>query len=108
MPATNIEKNIILTVNELVEYSKNRDKKTISKLLSINKLQTIIKLNSDVQYFLVMLAKQNNDLPDEKKWEVENLVQSISKQRIAFLDEAVRQNNLQSVLDTTKSCKSDN
>lgn len=104
-PANKVEENIILTVNEQLEYSKNKDERTIKAVLSINNLQSVIKLNPDVQYFLVMLAKENNDLPDDKKWNTANLVQTLSNERIAFLDEAVRQNNLQSVLDTTNPCK---
>jgi len=100
-----LEKYIALTLNELVEYSKNKDMLPISKLLAINELQTIIKLNKDVEYFFIMLAKHNNEVDNRPRWKTEQLVKAISKKRLTFLDEAVQNNDLQSILNTIKPCK---
>ena len=104
-PATDIEKNIVQTVNELIEYSKDLREKTISQTIAINELKTVIDLNPDVEYFYLSFAKKNGFSQKRRDWDVEHLLPKLSKERIAFLDEAVANNDLQSVLDSTKACE---
>ena len=90
-------------IDEIFEYA-NTSYFGSTALLQANIASDLIYLNPDIEYYFSKLV--NPLLKDEMEpRDVSHLVPLLSKQQIEFLDEAVRQNDLQSVLDTTNSCK---
>lgn len=102
-PISKEEKEIASRIKELFEYAKTGDPASVDLLLYANERTEIINLIPEVEYYFSKLAKPF--IKDSKPRDLSHLIPLLSKKQITFLDETVKQNNLQSVLDTTNPCK---
>lgn len=68
-----------------------------------NSTNNLINLNQDVEYFFRRLRKAI-DPEDEEFRNIDHLIPKLSKDRIAFLDDAVKRSDYQAVVDTTPPC----
>ena len=69
-----------------------------------NGLDPLIKLNPDVEYFL-RKSVQLEGLSGIESWDMSSLMPLLSKEKIAFLDEAANNEDFDIVLDNTAACE---
>ncbi len=98
------ELEIASLINELVEYVKIGYKPAMPFFLIIADNRELIRLNIDVEYYL----RKFLEIYDDRKMKEEEknyFTASLSKEKLAMLDEAVRNKDFAAVLAKTAKCK---
>jgi len=102
-PATATEREAAKFIDELFEYTKYGSNSAISALLTANRLMGIVEMNPDVEYYIsrLVVPELKGERPPR---DVSHLKPLLSEERRAFVDRAVENFDLQTVLDTTEPC----
>ena len=116
---TENEIKIFTFINELIDYVEIKPARLANRFIMLNKysaavssstsgkidgLNPLIKLNSDVEYFLRKSMELGKKMGAEE-WDVLHLLPFLNKEKISFLDGAVANRDFSAVLGTTAPCE---
>ena len=104
LPNTKTELEIIRQIDELVQYSEIGFSEAIVFFLIASNNKEFIKLNIDVEYYLRKFLEVHDDrkITSEDNTRFNSL---ISKEKIIFLNDAVKKRDFNIVLNATAPCE---
>ncbi len=103
-PRTPKEKEFVNDMNELVDFIGFGDPDAVWQLFNFRLSKPQINLNPDVEYFLRKSLRQNERLKNDRK--TSHLEPLLSRERIEFIDQAVKRRDFEAVLQSTRPCTS--
>ncbi len=103
-PRTPKEREFVNDMNELVDFIGFGDPDAVWNLFNFRLSKPQINLNPGVEYFLRKSLRQNERRKNDRK--TSHLEPLLSRERIEFLDQAVKRRDFEAVLQSTEPCTS--
>ncbi|MCY0096232.1 hypothetical protein [Hoeflea ulvae] len=90
-------------IREALDFAVDGNRGVAFGVLLYSPARSAVRLNPDVEYYFRKSFENDDDyLP--RDWDSSHLIDQLTDQRKAFVEDAVKRRDLQAVLDTTADC----